>query len=362
MAKIIFLFIVALHGFIHLLGFLKAYGLKDIGQITQSISKPFGVLWLLTALLFLGTFALIIFKKNLWWVIALPSVILSQILIISTWKDAKFGTIPNILILITAIINFSIWNFWQQVNKEIKQMLSENQRQEKVITESMIKDLPPPVQRWLSKSGIFNKVSISTAYLRQEGSMRLKPKQKKWIESHAEQYFTVEKPAFIWIVKLSIMGMPVVGRDLFKDGKGTMNIRLLGIIPVAFVKENAKINQSALQRYLGEISWFPTAALNPYIKWEAIGENIAKATLSYKGTTGSAVFYFNSTGDLIKLVAMRYYDIHDEEPKEWIAKILDYCIVDGIRIPSKIEATWVLESGEFTWYKFENYSIKFNKL
>ncbi len=362
MAKILILTIMGIHGLFHLLGFLKAYNLKDISQLTQNISKPMGVLWLLTALLFLISFLLLIYKKNLWWVVALPSVIFSQVLIISVWQDGKFGTIANILILVAVIISLSIWNFEQKIDKEIKKILSENLRQEKIISENMIKDLPPPVQKWLRRSGVIGKEFISNVYLQQVGLIRLKPKHKGWIESHSEQYFTVEKPAFIWTVKMSIMGMPIISRDLFKDGQSEMDIRLLGIIPVASLKGNPKINQSALQRYLGEICWFPTAALNPYIKWEEIDEKSAKATMSYKGTIGSAVYYFNKEGELTQFVALRYYNFNDSEPKEWIGKVLDYHTFNGIRIPSIMEATWILESGEFTWYKFEIYGVEFNKL
>ncbi len=54
---------------------------------------------------------------------------------------------------------------------------------------------------------------------------------------------------------------------MFKDGKGSMIIKVLSLINVVNDSNNEKINQGTLQRYLGEITWFPTAAVSPYIKW-----------------------------------------------------------------------------------------------
>lgn len=62
MIRIIFAFIVIVHGLIHLMGFIKAFKLAEINQLTQNISKPTGLLWLLSALLFIT--ALFVFLLN----------------------------------------------------------------------------------------------------------------------------------------------------------------------------------------------------------------------------------------------------------------------------------------------------------
>ena len=234
--------------------------------------------------------------------------------------------------------------------------------EEKIIIEETIKDLPVPVQRWLKNSGVIGKEKIHTVYLKQKGFMKLKPDQKDWIKSEADEYFTIDQPVFIWRVKTSMMGLPVVGRDLFRDGQGKMQIKLAGIIPVVNVANNPKLNESALQRYLGEIIWFPTAAVSSYIKWEPVNDYSAKATMSYGGTTGSAVFYFNEQGELTKFVALRYKDITDEKPTEWVATVKGTETLNDLKLPTKLEASWVLDNGEFTWYKFEISDVEYNDI
>jgi hypothetical protein len=304
---------------------------------------------------------LFIAKKEWWWLFAFIAVILSQILIITSWQDAKFGMIPNIIILLVVIISFAIWQFQIQVEKETKEiLLMENSSVKQIITEEMTKDLPLPVKKWLENSGVVGREIIQTVYLEQSGLMRLKPEQKEWIKSEAKQYFTTKKPSFIWSVKTTMKGLPVVGRDLFKDGQGKMKIKLLGLLPVVDVYENQKTNQSTLQRYMGEIIWFPTAAISPYIKWEPIDEKSVKATMTYNETVGTGIYYFNENGEPTKFVAKRYKDVNDEKPTEWMAEILEYRIFDGIKIPSKIEASWMIEEGKFIWYKFEIYDVRYN--
>ncbi len=53
-------FIIFLHGLIHLMGFAKAFQYGQITQLTKDISKPAGALWLLAALLFVVSAGLLL--------------------------------------------------------------------------------------------------------------------------------------------------------------------------------------------------------------------------------------------------------------------------------------------------------------
>ncbi len=361
--KWILFFLVIIHAVIHLLGFLKAFGFAEINQLTQNISKPIGILWLIALILFLIAAIQFISNHDLWWITALAAVILSQVLIILFWQDAKFGTITNIIILLVAIVSFADWSFNRDVKNEIAEMLAQNPIAPKeILSEEKISSLPPIVQKWLRNSSAVGKEMIHTVRLKQKGQMKMKPEQEKWYEANAEQYFTVDNPAFIWKVKVDMM--PLVfftGRDKFSDGKGNMLIKVLSLFNVVNASDNEKINQGTLQRYLGETIWFPTAVVSPYIKWEEIDSLSAKATMTYKGTTGSAVFTFNENGDFVKFSAMRYMGSEENSQlKEWIITLSDYKIYNGIKIPVKGEATWKRDEGDFTWYKLEVFDVEYD--
>jgi hypothetical protein len=148
-------------------------------------------------------------------------------------------------------------------------------------------------------------------------------------------------------------GLPVLGLDSFHSGKASTWISLFGLIPIVDVAGDPKTNQSALQRFLGEIAWVPSAALHPSIVWRERDEGSAEATMTWGGVTGSAVFYFRPDGEPYKFVAQRFKDVNDEKPLEWVADMIASQEFSGLRIPSRLQATWMLPSGPFTWYRFE---------
>ncbi len=105
--RLAFTFLVLIHGLIHIMGFAKAFRLADIYQLSQNISKPIGMFWLLVSVLFILSTVLYLFKNEWWFVFALFGVVISQVLIIMYWKDAKFGTIANLIILMVIPILYS---------------------------------------------------------------------------------------------------------------------------------------------------------------------------------------------------------------------------------------------------------------
>lgn len=363
--NLFFLLFILFHGLIHVIGFLHAYRIAEISQLTIEISKPIGTIWLLTALLFVLVAFLWFFQIEWWWIPAFICIFSSQVLIILTWQDSKFGTIPNVIILVIAILAMAVWLFNLQTNQETKMMIQGAKISEKtIITPKMIQPLPTPVQKWITNIGLVGKETIQTVYFQQKGTMKLKPEQKEWTEAIAEQYVTTDQPAFLWKVKMNMFPfLQVYGRDLYRDGKSQMLIKIASLIPVVNVSNNEKVNQSTLQRYLLELPWYPSSALSPYIKWEYINEASAKATMTYKGVSGSATYHFTQNGDLEKISAFRYKDSDDNSvPIECIGEVIESSLIDGIKIPTKLNVSWMLESGKFTWYRLQISNVTFNKV
>jgi len=188
----------------------------------------------------------------------------------------------------------------------------------------------------------------------------MKPDADKWIPTTADQYFTIDKPAFIWKVNMEVMPfMPVTGRDQFVHGKGQMLIKVFALFNMVN-QADEKIDQGALQRYLAEICWFPSAALSPYITWQAIDDYTAKATMAYNGVSGAVVFYFNKDGNMIRCAADRYKGGGSEATLEkWVVDTKRYAVMNGIKMPVQSEATWKLKEGDYTWYKLEITNIEY---
>jgi len=355
MLRTAFGFIVIIHGLVHLLGFVKAFRLADVSQLTQDIAKPTGLLWLLAASLFIIAALCFLLKKESWWMIAVPAIVLSQLLILIYWQDARFGTIANAMILIAAILGFGAWNFNSMARTELKSLLAPTISRKHVVTREMAASVPPVVQKWLERSQIIGKEAPQIIHLQQTGTMRTAP-DGKWMPFDAEQWFTTDRPGLLWLATVAAApGIDLAGRDKYENGKGHMLIKLLSLFPVADAK-GKEIDQGTMLRYLGEVVWFPSAALSDYIRWEQLDSLKARATMTYGGVTGSGVYEFAGSGDLVSFQANRYYDrkggatledwhIHTEPD--------GYKEFEGVRIPAKLAVTWKLREGDFTWLNVE---------
>ncbi len=354
--------LIGIHGIVHLFGFFKAFGISEFNAISQPISKTYGIFWFLTFLLFAITIILIFTHSDYWWLSGFLAMIISQVLIFNYWSDAKFGTVFNVIVLLAAIIGYSSFNFNNKIKGE-RISLFENSafKKQEIVTEEALLYLPPIVQKWLSNSGIIGKKFISNVHLVQELKLKMNLEQTIWNNGTAEQYFTIQPPAFNWNINTEMNSiLSVAGRDKFEDGKGEMIIKLLSLIPVANAKNHEKVNQATLQRYLAEIVWFPSASLSQYIKWEAIDDYSARATMEYKGTKGSGEFHFDKEGNFEKFVAMRYQDSNAIKPTKWTVISTRTEERNGIKIPIECEASWELENGKWTWLKLRITDIQYN--
>ncbi len=107
-----FVALIAGHGLVHIIGFLRAFGLlKDKGYEIP-VSKPYGLAWLITFLLFEVVAVMVFYDLKQWWIYGSIAVIISQLLIIRYWHDTKFGTLVNIVILFIIVVDFGSWH-WQ---------------------------------------------------------------------------------------------------------------------------------------------------------------------------------------------------------------------------------------------------------
>ena len=362
--KYLFSILIFLHGAIHLMGFIKSFELAPIQQLSVNISKTSGVFWLFVTALFIIS-GIAYFAKFQWWsILAILAVIISTILTTLVWKDAKFAIIPNLIILVVASFSLAQLAFNKKIANEIAQIYASSAGFEtSKVTAEQLAELPTPVAKWLKVSGVVGKEKTHTVWLKQKAKMKMKPEQESWNEAIAEQYFSIQEPSFVWKVNMNMSPfIKIAGRDKFVDGKGEMLIKMFSMINIVNAK-GPKMDEGTLQRFLGEIVWFPSAAFCPYISWEEIDSLSAKATMEYKGTKGSGTFYFNEKGDFVKYSALRYKGNEpDAKRHEWVIDVNEHAKVNGVKIPVKMTATWKLDEGDWTWLEMEITDIKYNTI
>lgn len=356
--KIIYLVLVVLHGLIHFMGPAKAMGWGEHVPLNAPISRPIGLLWLIAALCTLGYAFLFGWKVPAAWMLGLVAVILSQMLIIKYWSDARFGSIINVVILIVVLFSCGEWQFQRQ-SKHFERALLEGM-ESPAPEHADTAHLPLPVKTWLVRSGALDKPPMTGGKIHQRLQLRTAVEQESYYPATAHQITRIDSPGFLWQVEVKIN--PVFwmrGRDSYQDGKGSMKIWLNSLIPVV-QEAGPKIDEGAMQRFLGEMVWFPQQALQPYIEWESIDAERARATMSWGGIAASGVFIFGENGDFVRFEAMRYYGADpDGDRIPWILTVWDYKVFEGVRVPSQFEASWELDTGHWTWLKMEVESIRY---
>jgi hypothetical protein len=280
-------------------------------------------------------------------------------------RKAVRVTIGAIAILVVAAVSAVLigrYTFNRSVDREVTELFERSVSAEpSILTEADIAHLPEPVQRWLRYSNVVGKERPRTVRLKQEGEIRMGP-DRPWMPFTAEQYYTTNPPSFIWHVDAQMMPLiSFAGRDRYVDGRGNMDIRVLSLIPV--VNETGlHMDQCTLMRYLNEVMWFPAGAVSPYIVWESVDANAAKAIMSHGGTTVEAIFYFDGEGRLTNMIGDRYQDAGDGEIKwlPWKTPVEEYGEFNGVRIPVSGEGVWEEEWGDFDYVRLRIVDIEYN--
>lgn len=251
--------------------------------------------------------------------------------------------------------------FDRRISGEIDELLARSRdARPAVVTEADLAGLPEPVQRWLRYSQVVGRERPVTVRLKQTGQFRM-GEERGWMPFTAEEYFTTDPPGFVWVATFKMAPLLyIAGRDRYADGMGSINMRLLSLIPVAD-KSGGGLNQGALLRYLNEMMWFPAAALSPYITWEAIDAKSARATMSYAGMTASGTFVFDEQGRLTDMTAERYNDAKGRL-LPWSTPIAGYGEFGGVRVPIEGEGKWKYESGDFTYIRLKITDVKYTGL
>lgn len=92
------------HGAFHLLGVVHAFTPNGLKQFHQPISRNAGLLWLFAFLIFIVAALLLLLNNSLWRTSAGFAIFLSQFLIFRSWKDARAGTVINVLLALALVV------------------------------------------------------------------------------------------------------------------------------------------------------------------------------------------------------------------------------------------------------------------
>lgn len=352
--RYLFAILILIHAGIHLLGTAKAFGWLEVNALSQPIPRPVGIVWFCAAAVLALAAALYFLSIPMWWIPALAGAFLSQILIVTHWSDARFGTVLNVVVVLVAIVGLGSWYFGNRNVDYVEKFTAHIAKLPAKNSPSVVKleTLPPPVQKWLNYAGA-NGDGPSMVRMKQKGEMRMKP-SNAWMEFDAEQWISTNSPEFLWTVSAGhgkFMGF--CGRDRLINNEGHMKIAVYGLIPVVNTDAgDDDITRGTAMRYLAEMAWAPHAARSSFVSWSALSESQFRGTLTLGSEEVSGDFAIDAQGRIIRFIGRRYYQ--DGDSMEMWRIDMDpasYRSFQGVRIPTEALITWELPEGDFSWYR-----------
>lgn len=215
--------------------------------------------------------------------------------------------------------------------------------------------LPPPVRRYFQAVLTDGQAIVSAAMFTQSGRFNSGEGQARWSRFAATQIAVTQRPGFDWDACISMApGLRVLVHDAYVAGEGLLHAAVYGLIDVAKVQGTPELAHGELMRFLAEAAWYPTALLpSQGVRWQAIDDSSALATLSDGAITVSLVFSFDAEGLITEVRA-------ESRPRTvsgklvsapWQGRFWNYEVRDGMRIPLEGEVAWELPEGLWPYWR-----------
>lgn len=269
-------------------------------------------------------------------------------------KTIQYSLIFISLSAITFIagkINLSI-----RFKKQVQKLFSQSKNiSDKKFSYQQIEGLPEPVRRYFKHVLKDGQPYGSYVRLKHVGQFKTDLK-KNWVAIQGEQYFSTEKPGFIWKGTTSLFVAP----DMYLANEGRLIATILSTVNVVDIHGKQQYNESELLRWLGESVWFPTNLLpSENLQWTAIDTSSAKLTFNHNGLSLFYIITFNDKGEIVQMETKRYMD--EKRLETWIIKPNNYEEKNDMIIPVQAEVFWRLKEGDFSYAKFNVTEIEYNK-
>jgi hypothetical protein len=201
--------------------------------------------------------------------------------------------------------------------------------------------VPQPVARYLQKAIITGHPPVRSATVTQDAEFFI---NGHWRPLRATQHFSTTPPGFVWDARIEMAPLvPVFVRDAYVDGRAKMQASMYGVLSMADQIDTPQLNAGALQRFLGESIWFPTALLpSSTVTWRARDDRSAFVTLRDGRLEVTLLFEFGDDGMPSAVSGDRYKENQGQYALQtWHISCGETAIRDGLTIPLRCEVAWV---------------------
>jgi hypothetical protein len=360
--------VVVLHGLIHLLGAAKGLDWFPVTQLRQPISSTMGVAWLAAATLLVVAGVMLIRKTRGWWIVGAAAAALSQAVILTSWTDAKAGTVPNLVLLLATGYGFAAQgpkSYGAQYRRRVDIELAEPTHFG-VVTEADLAALPEAVADYVRQSGALGESRVLNLRARIHGRIRAGA-SKPWMRFTGEQVNTYGlTPSRLFLMDATMFGLPVDVLHVFVGPSATMRVKLCSLLPMVNAAGPDMDRGETVTLFNDLCVLAPAALIDAPLTWQSIDPHRVRATFTNGAHTVSAELVFNDDHELINFVSddrsRASTDGRHFTQQRWSTPLRTYRAVGARRVATYGEARWHAPDpeGEFSYLEFNVDEIAYN--
>jgi hypothetical protein len=281
-------------------------------------------------------------------VVGAVSLVVSQLVILTSWNDAKAGTAANVVLLVTVGYAFASQgptSFRAEYRRATVVTLSRSVPDARtVVTEADLAHLPAPVAEYVRRSGAVGQPRVSSFRAEFHGRIR-SDENGPWMTFSGEQVSTYgHEVSRVFAMDAAMYGLPVDVLHVFIGPAATMRVKLCSVLPLVNAA-GPEMNRGETVTLFNDLCVLaPAALVDAPVVWQALDDTHARGTFTSGANTVSADVTFDGEGDLIDFVSddrlQASRDGSAFTPRRWSTPVGDYSTIDGRRVATCGEARW----------------------
>jgi len=360
--------VVILHGLIHLLGAVEGFGWADVSQLKDPVGTAVGVVWLAAAIVVVAAGALLVARVARWWPIGAVAVVVSQMVIITSWADANAGTFANIVLLVAVIHGYASQgphSARAEYHHRVSTALS-GPHAVTVLTDHELEHLPVAVAAYIRQSGAVGQARVTNFAARIHGRIRAGA-TKPWMTFTGEQVNTYgPEPSRLFFIDATMFGFPVDVLHTFADAAAHMQVRVCSLVTMVDAAGPDLDRAETVTLFNDMCILAPAALADAPISWQDIDDHHVRAAYTNGAQTISAVLTFNDDHELVDFVSDDRLAASPNGKSftrlTWSTPITGYRNIGSRCVATIGEARWHAPGpdGEFAYLEFHLDDIAYN--
>ena len=226
------------------------------------------------------------------------------------------------------------------------------------LAESDLAHLPPPVLRFVARSGAIGRPRVQNVRVEFDADMFRRPGAAP-MPASSIQYNFFGRPTRLFLMKARMFGLPVRALHTYVRENATFTVRVASLVNMVDLSGDA-ISSAETVTVLNDMCFFaPGSLVDPRLDWEHVDDRTAIVTFTNGSRRVVANLVFNERDELVDFWSDDRPDSSAGtfRPMRWSTPITDYRDVDGRRLPTRGSAVYARPDGDFTYGRFTLRSI-----